>query len=349
VLTLEAVSSFTRGLQGACTALALDGDSLVGGSHDGQIVRWSPLTGEKKWGLDTEGPISDMHLAEQLLFVSSSSVLSCLSLETGEVLWESDLEGASDYVVQTGDVVWATSSVYEIEVSDYVESTLWAFSLDGSLLNRWSFEERCWFLAPHPEEGVVMGLGRPRCGYFWARVGEDLSHVRLSTESPVTVGAEGPDGILFGHSDGVITDLRGSAMGNSEASIRSLSSFDSGSWAYGTDEGTVGGDGWKGSVGGSVDAIVPKPGKGGVWAISWSGSSSFHSVQDSLGVSEITHQQRISSFAHKGEWVALGDENGRIFSINADFLERRMSDGPSEGPEDGRSSHLRDRLRRLRE
>ena len=96
MLALEAVSSFTRGLQGACTALALDGDSLIGGSHDGQIVRWSPLPGDKKWGLDTEGPISDMHLAEQLLFVSSSSVLSCLSVETGEVLWESDLEGASD-------------------------------------------------------------------------------------------------------------------------------------------------------------------------------------------------------------------------------------------------------------
>ena len=57
MLALEAVSSFTRGLHGACTALALDGDSLVGGSHDGQIVRWSPLTGEKKWGLDVEGVV----------------------------------------------------------------------------------------------------------------------------------------------------------------------------------------------------------------------------------------------------------------------------------------------------
>ena len=191
MLALEAVSSFTRGLHGACTALALDGDSLVGGSHDGQIVRWSPLTGEKKWGLDVEGPISDMHLAESLLFVSSSSMLSCLSVETGEVLWRSNLEGASDYVVQTGNVVWATSSVYEIEVSDYVESTLWAFDLDGSKLNSWSFEERCWFLAPHPEEGVVMGLGRPRCGYLWARAGVDLSHFDLAVESPVTTGAEG--------------------------------------------------------------------------------------------------------------------------------------------------------------
>jgi len=349
VLALEAVSSFTRGLHGACTALALDGDSLVGGSHDGQIVRWSPLTGEKKWGLDVEGPISDMHLAESLLFVSSSSMLSCLSVETGEVLWRSNLEGASDYVVQTGNVVWATSSVYEIEVSDYVESTLWAFDLDGSKLNSWSFEERCWFLAPHPEEGVVMGLGRPRCGYLWARAGVDLSHFDLAVESPVTTGAEGSNGILFGHSNGAISDLSGMSLIDSEASIRSLAIFDGGSWAYGTDEGTVGGEGWKASAGGLVDAIVPKPGKSGAWAISWSGSSSFHSIGDSFGDSEITHRQRISSFAHEGDRIAMGDENGRIFSINADFLERRMSDGPSEGPDDGRSSHLRDRLRRLRE
>lgn len=347
-LGLEAVSSFTRDLGGACTAIAIDDNSLVGGSHEGRVVCWSPATGEKRWELEIEGPISDISLGEAVLLVSSSSSLSCLSTETGEVLWKSDLEGASDYVTQGEGVIWATSSVYEIEVSDYVESTLWAFGVDGALLNSWSFEERCWFLAPHHEGGVVLGLGRPRCGYLRASIGGEFSHITLPDGSPVTSGAAGVNAVLFGHSNGGVSDLHGTLLANPTGSIRSLAALDDGSWMYGTDEGEVGGDGWKRGLGGSVDIIVQRPGKTGAWAISWGGNSSIYSVGMSMNSLEIEHPKRISSYSRHGDTVVLGDENGRIYSINADFLERRLSEGPGEDGDDDRTALMRERLRGLR-
>ena len=347
-LSLEAVSSFTRGLGGACTAISVDDSSLVCGSHEGRIICWTPSTGEMLWESEIEGPISDISLGGAALFVSSSSSLSCLSTETGEVLWKSDLEGASDYVTQGEGVVWATSSVYEIEVSDYVESTLWAFGLDGALLNSWRFEERCWFLAPHPEGGVVLGLGRPRCGYLRASIGGEFSHIALPDGSPVTSGASGVNTVLFGHSNGGVSDLEGTSLANPTGSIRSLAALDDGSWMYGTDEGEVGGDGWKEGLGGSVDVIVQRPGKTGTWAISWSGNSSIYSIGRSMNSLEIEHPRRISSYSRHGDTVVLGDEDGRIYSINADLLERRLSEGPGEGGDDDRTSLMRERLRELR-
>tara|TARA_Y100001970_G_C14087066_1_gene777912 strand:- start:111 stop:1166 length:1056 start_codon:yes stop_codon:yes gene_type:complete len=347
-LALEAVSSFTRDLGGSCTAISLDGDFLVGGSHEGRISCWSPSTGERKWESKIEGPISDISLGEKGLFVSSSSILSCLSKRTGEVLWNADLEGASDYVIQGGGVVWATSSVYEIEVSDYVESSLWAFGLDGKLLSSWSFEERCWFLAPNLEDGVILGLGRPRCGYLKASIEGGLSHISLPHESPITAGVVCNSGVLFGHSNGVIGDLRGSTLANPTGSIRSLEALDDDSWMYGTEEGEVGGDGWKVGLGGPVDVIVQRPGKTSAWAISWNGSSSIYSIEGGLNSLEVVHPRRISSFSRQGGMVVLGDEKGLVYSIKADFLERRLSEGPVEGGEDGRTARMRERLRGLR-
>ena len=39
-----------------------------------------------------------------------------------------ELEGASDYVLAVEGSIWATSSVYEIEVGDYTESSIWRFN-----------------------------------------------------------------------------------------------------------------------------------------------------------------------------------------------------------------------------
>tara|TARA_B100000686_G_scaffold241786_1_gene250455 strand:+ start:3239 stop:4291 length:1053 start_codon:yes stop_codon:yes gene_type:complete len=347
-LTLGTVASFVRDIGGACTSVVVGDELLVGGSHEGMVMCWSSTTGEKYWEADIDGPISSISLGGGGLFIASSSSISSLSVETGEILWQSELEGSSDYVSHMGDVVWACSSVYEIEVSDYVESTLWAFDLRGSLLNRWSFEEKCWFLGPHPHEGVVLGLGRPRCGYLRATIREGAVHNELAVDSPVTTGAVGPEGVLFGHSDGKISDLRGSSWPGVGKSVRSLSIIGD-TWAYGTEGGSVGSDGWDEGVGGNIDAIVPKPGNIGAWAVSWGEGTSIHGIDNSLTHLEISHPSRINASSHREGMVVLGDEKGGIFSINADFLERRMAEGDFGEGEDDRSAALRKKLRSLRD
>ena len=346
-LTLGTVASFVRDLGGACTSVVMGDELLVGGSHEGMVMCWSSTTGEKYWEADIDGPISSISLGGGELFIASSSSISSLSVETGEILWQSELEGSSDYVFLRGDVVWACSSVYAIEVSDYVESTLWAFDRGGSLLNRWSFEEKCWFLGPHPLEGIVLGLGRPRCGYLRATINEGAVHKELSVDSPVTTGAVGPNGVLFGHSDGKISDIHGSSWPGVGESVRSLAIIGD-AWAYGTEGGSVGSDDWNEGIGGNIDVIVPKPGNIGAWAVSWGGGTSIHGIDNSLKSLEISHPSRINASAHQEGVVVLGDEKGVIFSINADFLERRIAEGDSGEDEDDRSAALRKKLRSLR-
>ena len=347
-LTLGTVSSFVRDLGGACTSIVIEGGILVGGSHEGRVMCWSSTTGERHWEVDIDGPISSISLAGGGLFIASSSSLSSLSVETGEVLWRSELEGSSDYVIHLEGVIWACSSVYEIEVSDYVESTLWAFDLEGTLLNRWRFEEKGWFLGPHPHGGAALGLGRPRCGYLRATIKEGLTHNELVVDSPVTTGAIGMGGLFFGHSDGKISNLSGSSWQGVGETIRSLAIIGD-SWAFGTEAGSVGGGDWSGKIGGNIDAIVQKPGKMGAWAISWEGGTSIHGIDDSLKGLEISHPSRINSWYRREEIVVLGDEKGRVFAIKEDFLDRRMAEGGSEQGEDDRSASLREKLRSLRE
>ena len=346
-LTLGTVASFVRDLGGACTSVVMGDELLVGGSHEGMVMCWSSTTGEKYWEADIDGPISSISLGGGELFIASSSSISSLSVETGEILWQSELEGSSDYVFRRGDVVWACSSVYAIEVSDYVESTLWAFDRGGSLLNRWSFEEKCWFLGPHPLEGIVLGLGRPRCGYLRATINEGAVHNELSVDSPVTTGAVGPNGVLFGHSDGKISDIHGSSWPGVGESVRSLAIIGD-AWAYGTEAGSVGGEEWREEFGGSIDAVLPKPGKRTTWVISWEDGTSIHCINGPPGDLEIVHSSRIySSFAQEGA-AALGDENGQIFVIRGDFLERRILEGVPGDELDEHSATLRERLRGLR-
>ena len=346
-LALGTVASFVRDMGGACTSVVIRDGLIVGGSHEGMVMCWSSTTGEKYWEVDIDGPISSICLEGGGLFIASSSSISSLSVETGGVLWQSELEGSSDYVFHMGDVVWACSSVYEIEVSDYVESTLWAFDRGGSLLNRWSFEEKCWFLGPHSHGGVVLGLGRPRCGYLRATINEGPIHKGLSVDSPVTTGTVGAEGVLFGHSDGKISDLHGSSWPGVGESVRSLAVIGD-FWVYGTEEGSVGSDGWNEEVGGNIDAIVPKPGNIGAWAVSWGEKTSILGIDNSLKSLEISHPSRINASSHQEGMVVLGDEKGRIFSTNADFLERRMAEGDIGGDEDDHSAALRKKLRGLR-
>ena len=122
VRSLESVSSFERGLGSACTALRFGEGNLLAGSQEGALVCWSVDSGDELWRVEVDGPISDLALEGDRVYVAASSDLHVIDVGSGEVVWSHALEGASDYVRVYEGVIWASSSVYEIEISDYTES-----------------------------------------------------------------------------------------------------------------------------------------------------------------------------------------------------------------------------------
>ena len=51
------------------------------------------------------------------------------------------------YVLAANGNIWATSSVYELEVADFIESTIWRFDKLGNELERWVIPERAWHIS----------------------------------------------------------------------------------------------------------------------------------------------------------------------------------------------------------
>ena len=171
-LSIESISSYVRDLSSSCSALLLVEDLLFAGSHDGLLVSWDASSGVERWRVSIDGPISDFSLDLDTLFVTSSDSLYSIDVSDGSILWNRDLEGASDYVVASDGIVWATSSVYELEVADFIENIVWRFDADGKELERWDISEKPWHIGLDKEGSLLLGIGLPRCGVAKISSGE---------------------------------------------------------------------------------------------------------------------------------------------------------------------------------
>ena len=358
VHTLETVSSFERGLGSACTVLRIDGDDLLAGSQEGVLACWSVDSGNERWRIEMNGPISDLAVTDDRVYAAASSDLIALDTNTGDIIWSRPLEGASDFVQVEGEVIWAASSVYEIEISDYTESTVWMFDSEGSLQEQWAFSERAWHFGLHEDGGVLLGLGRPRCGLLRIRSGEGASHRPLEGNSPVTVGACGSEGrFLIGHSDGrvcVVTDSVDEPSKERSSPVRAICSSGQ-AWFSGHESGEiVSSRGWVDTAPGAVESLAMGPSGSngsGIWGSRWNGETSRVTVLEAADGSillELGHCHRIRHLQSTDCNIALGDSSGRIHLIEEAFLSRRLKGIVEETDDSERRSQLMERLRRLR-
>jgi len=358
VHTLGSISSLERALGSACTVLRIEDGDLLAGSQEGALACWSVDSGSECWRIEMTGPISDLAVSDGRVYAAASSDLHALNASNGDVIWSRPLEGASDYV-QVGDgIVWAASSVYEIEISDYTESAVWMFDSEGSLKERWTFPERAWHFGLHDDGGVLLGLGRPRCGLLWIRSDEGASHHSLMGSSPVTVGACGSGGrFLFGHSDGsvsVVVDSAAEASEEQSSPVRAICSSNQ-DWFSGHDSGEViSSRGWAVSASGAVESLATGPSGskgGGIWVSRWNGATSSVVIVDATAGSvllELEHGHRIRHIQSANGNIALGDSSGRIHLIEEGVLSRRLEEVVGESGDDERRSRLMERLRQFR-
>ena len=355
--TLGSLASLVRELGSACTVLRIAGDDLLAGSQEGVLACWSIDSGAERWRIEDEGPVSDLVIDGGRVYASASVSLRAIDIGTGEVLWDRELEGASDYVQACEGNIWAASSVYEIEISDYIEATVWRFDESGELQERWTEPERPWHFGLNDDGGVLLGLGRPRCGFMRIRSGEAASHHPIEGDSPVTVGACGADGrFLFGHSDGrvsTILDSGAETFGEDASPVRAITGH-SDSWIAGQESGLiVSSRGWTALVPGSVDSLSmgPSISQGeAVWASSWKEGSARISVLDPDGggsLLDLEHKHQIRHIQAGIGNVAIGDSAGRIHLIEAGVLARRAEESSDTASDDERRSRLMERLRQL--
>lgn len=358
-MDLLACTWMTRSLGEAVASVALEeDDSVLVGGWNGTLKRWDEK-GDLLWSAQLNDRINDLALGEDCIIATAGLHLVCLERTTGDVRWSHPLEGSADSTVLFDDVVYAVSSVYDIEHNDFIESAVWAFDLNGDRLWVNRMDERPWTILAH-QSSVWLGLGRPRCGFATIDTDGSLVHQKGAADSPVTSGSAGDHRLLFGHANGTVSNHASEAIIMREHGIESLDCFEQG-WALADESGAVctfdeqGNELWC-LEGDPVEAHkrgFHSNGKATHWIARWSGvSGTLVAVDGHTGV-ELTsstdlHPRFIDS---KGQRVIVGCENGDVHVWERDVFDRRLKQNADHIPhqKDERRTALQDKLRKLRE
>jgi len=377
--SLRDLAWFERSLEANASALFLDDERLIAGDWDGGIYCWD-LEGETLWRVQTNNRVANFAKGANFLFAVCGRDLVCIDIETGELQWEYELEGSSDLVACTpdGQIILATSSVFDLEMNDFIESTLWRFNAEGDLIRSDSIDERPWAMEMRNDGVAFLPLSRPRCGMI--RAGEDgLHHTPLPTDSPATCGFTGQQHMVVGHADGTLTGIDdGMVMDdeiytNQPGSIESISATEPGFLvAAAIESGSVGASfgGAEGlaraydengkllwqietTLGRNIEHVMFGPtinDTTSAWIASWDERQSeldVYTVSDGEPIFRMSMESRINTIVGNSEYIGIGFDDGTVYLLQGDLLTRRLSsDHEAEGDEN--RSKLAEKLRRLR-
>ena len=345
-----------RSLDQAVSSVSLDSDNnLIAGGWDGQIKKWDS-EGDTVWVQDLPDRISEIVFEQEKVIVASGLHIVCLDSNSGEILWQNPLEGSADSLLVKNKQIYATSSVYDIEHNDFLESAIWAFDLSGEQNWVTKLNERPWFILSQDED-VIVGLGRPKSG--WAQIlpdGEVINH-SLQTDSPVMCGVKTTAGILFGHADGTIctsNELHNkfsnsieSISANDDIVIACLEGGDLIAYTESTQQKWL-----ESGFPISCQSIgFPISNYTTHWSTRWSG------VEGSLQVRNLSDGTIIAQspilqtrcMASSESRVVIGSDDGNLHVWQNEMFERRLNTvNDEDSQESGEKSALKERLRALR-
>ena len=330
-----------RDLGQAVSAIHIDQEGgILAGGWDGRLKRWDK-DGTTLWQVDCNDRIETILEHQNTIFVTSG--LHIMSIIDGEIAWSFALEGSSDLLVIHNDTLVATSSVFDIEHNDFMESAIWTFSLDGELLDVVKIDERPWFI--ESKDQLVIALGRPRCGVLI-----DGKHEDLASESPVTCGLSANKMTLYGHADGTVSNSEGNIIAEEASSVESLSA-NTNAYFTALENGTIVSRGFEGKQNwqekGSQITCHVSGFDNTHWCGRWETIAGKLEVRDLEGtiISEIkTARPRVAIGTESR--VSVGFEDGQIVVWEKDLFSRRSSENPQSSDE--RKSALAAKLRSLR-
>ena len=376
---LRDLAWFERNLDAGISALHLDDERLIAGDWDGGLHCWD-LEGETQWTVKASNRVSDFAVGGRWLYAVCGRDVVSIELSSGEICWEHELEGSSDLVACTpeGETILATSSVFDLEMNDFIESTIWRFNSEGELLHQDSIDERPWAISMRKDGVAFLPLSRPRCGMIRA-TSEELHHTPLPTSSPATCGTIAQTHTVVGHVDGTLTCIDdGMVMDddtytNQPGTIESISATEPGflvsivieqgavGAGFGGAEGLARSYDEKGKLlwqietelGRNIEHVMYGPvvnDQASAWFTSWDKRKSVVEVREAIQGAPLLRSEsdsRVTSIEGNREYLALGLEDGTLYLIESDLLSRRLS-SIDEIKDESHRSDLAEKLRRLR-
>ena len=192
-----------RELPSSIEGLLIDKDLILAGDKEGNVVCWNH-EGEKVWSQSFGNRVENFRLHETIydanLFLVAGLEIFGVNTKSGKIIWKHELEGISDWVEidKINETVVDTSSVFDIEYSDFLEGSYWIFSFQGELLKTQKMDEKTWHLHAD-DEGIFLGLGRPSNKIV--KIDKDKIDYLNTPDSPICCGYKN----IFGHANGSIT------------------------------------------------------------------------------------------------------------------------------------------------
>ena len=359
ISSLEQLSSFVREIESSCVFVGVMESCLLAGSKDGELVCWSVSSGLQEWKIKFEGPCSKYDFSEGKIVFSESNKIHAVNIYSGEILWSVDLEGSSDFVFCDKEGVWASSSVYNFEIQDYSEGSIWRINNSGQIVSRNPIKGRAWSLDGF-RNSALFGLSRPNCGYGIANNDGVIEYYSSDyVDSPVTVGrGDGQGVVVLGHSNGAISIISEQRVQIHEIEKSSVVSIDyleewvaaleSGLLAVGDSLGS-----WSIKTESSLQSLCFGPaieGENGIWTFSWDGRSVIRLLDQFDGTQkiEVFHDSKVGASFGSRDYLCIGDSSGMIYLIEKEVLRRRIIEPSDESIEDEGVRNLRKKIRRLR-
>ena len=193
-----------RSLGEPVSALLIDSNnSIIAGGWNGILTKWS-AEGDEVWSIQLPDRIGSISVTENAVYVCAGLHLVAVNSNQGELIWQHALEGSADEVTTFNGLIYATSSVYDIEHNDFIDSAIWCFDSKGEKVWETHMDERPWTMIVSSDQ-LLVGLGRPKMGAGIVENDGTLTYLALESTSPVTTGTDSIEGAIFGHANGDLT------------------------------------------------------------------------------------------------------------------------------------------------
>ena len=343
-----------RSLDEPVSALFIDDNhDVVAGGWDGRLAKWN-ASGDLLWSVELPDRVGSIAANENGIYATAGLHLSALNSENGALMWQHPLEGSADIVTTVDELVYATSSVYDIEHNDFIDSAIWCFDLSGSQLWVKHMPERPWTL-DELDGNLYLGLGRPKMGVAQVSSGGDVEHKALDSNSSVTASVNFNGNLIFGHANGDLTSLEERLVNGQGKSVNSI--LHDGNQLIRIDDKNITqlGTDYQQSLQVSV---------GNITAISngiivndsptiWCGIQDINKgllkVISLTDGNELASMQaaKISVITSNIDRVVIGDEQGEVYVWEQAMLNRRFNSA-SVDDDDDRRQQMRERLNALR-
>lgn len=345
----------TRLLGEPVSALSIDeSNDVIAGGWNGMLSYWD-CDGDNSWSTKLPDRVSCIIANQEFVFTTAGLHIVALSRSSGAVMWKFALEGSADEVVIHGGRVYATSSVYDIEHNDFIDSAVWCFSFDGEHLWTKHMDERPWTIFSD-NNAVIIGLGRPKMGIAMINQDGGLNYQQLNSNSPVTVGGLIGSRPLFGHANGDISSIddniatitgesiEGVLIDNQENLIvvaeNSVQSFDNNkSKLWGMKNLQTSSH----AIGFAINKVQT------LWFAQPDGLNGILKVISCDMGQQITAMScsKINNIVASNNRVVVGNEAGEVLVWDADMLNRRL-EKDIDLAQDERKRAMRDRLKALK-